>query len=182
MAAEAKENLFNLWMHNNKRFTTFIIHFKKEAYKTSWNYNALRFALCCALPQHIKDILCLASKQPSYNGYKALVTQINQQYWEDHSKYSAPQVPWNSSRNSNWQTGATAGNSTISAAPLLNFTAQPPLRQGLADINQLSGPCSQTQLNTADTQEALDPIRLTTTHSKTSTTPQTMQIMRRPCA
>ncbi|KAG6875658.1 hypothetical protein C0993_008142 [Termitomyces sp. T159_Od127] len=87
---EAKENLFNLQMHNNEQFTTFIVHFKKEAYKTSWNYNALWFALCCALPQHIEDILCLASKQLSYDGYKALITQINQQYWEDHSKYSAP--------------------------------------------------------------------------------------------
>ncbi|KAG6884111.1 hypothetical protein C0993_001365, partial [Termitomyces sp. T159_Od127] len=65
----------------------------KEAYKTSWNYNALQFALCCALPQHIKDVLHLAPKQPSYSGYKALITQIDQQYWEDCSMYSALQVP-----------------------------------------------------------------------------------------
>ncbi|KAG6876689.1 hypothetical protein C0993_001200 [Termitomyces sp. T159_Od127] len=81
-----------------------------KAYKTGWNYNALQFALCCALPQHIKDVLCLTPKQPSYNGYKALVTQINQQYWEDRSEYSAPHALWNSSRNSNQQTGAAAGN------------------------------------------------------------------------
>ncbi|KAG6899248.1 hypothetical protein C0993_011971, partial [Termitomyces sp. T159_Od127] len=77
---EAKENLFNLWMCNDKQLTTFIVHFEKEAYEASWNYNALQFALCHALPQCIKDILCLASKHPNYDGYKALVTQINQQY------------------------------------------------------------------------------------------------------
>ncbi|KAG5348694.1 hypothetical protein C0989_008894 [Termitomyces sp. Mn162] len=38
---EAEENLFNLQMHNNKHFTTFIVWFEWEAYKTSWNYNAL---------------------------------------------------------------------------------------------------------------------------------------------
>ncbi|KAG6884115.1 hypothetical protein C0993_001324 [Termitomyces sp. T159_Od127] len=113
---EAKENLFNLWMRNNKQFTTFIVRFEKEAYKTCWNYNTLWFALCCALPQHIKNILHLISKQPSYNSYKALVTQIDHWYWEDCSKYSALQAPCNFFGNSNWQTGAAAGNQTTSAA------------------------------------------------------------------
>ncbi|KAG5349031.1 hypothetical protein C0989_006487 [Termitomyces sp. Mn162] len=49
--AEAEENLFNLQMHDNKCFTTFIVQFKWEAYKTGWNNNALQFALCHALPQ-----------------------------------------------------------------------------------------------------------------------------------
>ncbi|KAG6881456.1 hypothetical protein C0993_001407, partial [Termitomyces sp. T159_Od127] len=66
------------------------------------------FALCRALPQCIKDVLRLAPKQPSYNGYKALVTQINQQYWEDCSE-------------------AAAGNQTTSAAPPPNPAARPPL-------------------------------------------------------
>ncbi|KAG6867494.1 hypothetical protein C0993_002119 [Termitomyces sp. T159_Od127] len=85
--AEA-ENLFNLQMCNNKQFTTFIVHFEKEAYKTGWSYNALWFALHHTLPQCIKDVLCLAPKQPNYNSYKALVTQIDQQYWEDCSNSS----------------------------------------------------------------------------------------------
>ncbi|KAG6875646.1 hypothetical protein C0992_002972 [Termitomyces sp. T32_za158] len=55
--AEAEDNLFNLKMHSEERFTTFIICFKKEAYETGWNYNVLWYALCCALPQHIKDML-----------------------------------------------------------------------------------------------------------------------------
>ncbi|KAG6863649.1 hypothetical protein C0993_010729, partial [Termitomyces sp. T159_Od127] len=114
--AEAKENLFNLQMRNNKRFTTFIVQFKKEAYKTGWNYNALQFALHRALPQCIKDVLCLTPKQPSYNSYKALITQIDQRYWEDHSEYLALHAPWNSSGNSNWQTRDAAGNQTTSAA------------------------------------------------------------------
>ncbi|KAG6867576.1 hypothetical protein C0993_000971 [Termitomyces sp. T159_Od127] len=114
--AEAEENLFNLWMRNNKQFTTFIVCFKKEAYKTGWNYNALQFALCCTLPQCIKDILCLASKQLSYDGYKALVTQIDQ---------------W----NSNWQTGAAAGNRTTSAALPPNSATQPPFERGPANTN-----------------------------------------------
>ncbi|KAG6867183.1 hypothetical protein C0993_005959 [Termitomyces sp. T159_Od127] len=90
IVVEAEENLFNLQMCNNKRFTTFIVCFKKEAYKTGWNYNTLWFALHHTLLQCIKDILCLTSKQLSYNGYKALITQIDQWYWEDRSKYSAP--------------------------------------------------------------------------------------------
>ncbi|KAG6867079.1 hypothetical protein C0993_007000 [Termitomyces sp. T159_Od127] len=83
IVVKAEKNLFNIQMRNNKQFTTFIVHFEKEAYKISWNYNTLWFAL---LPQHIKDVLCLVPKQPSYNGYKALITQIDQWYLEDHSK------------------------------------------------------------------------------------------------
>ena len=41
IVAKAEDNLFNLWMRSEERFTTFIIHFKKEAYKTGWNYSAL---------------------------------------------------------------------------------------------------------------------------------------------
>ncbi|KAG6867193.1 hypothetical protein C0993_005887 [Termitomyces sp. T159_Od127] len=93
-------------MRNNKWFTTFIVCFKKEAYKTGWNYNALWSALHCALPQYIKDILCLSSKQPNYDGYKALITQINQWYWEDRSE-------------------AAAGNQTIRAAQPPNPAMQP---------------------------------------------------------
>ncbi|KAG6882781.1 hypothetical protein C0993_009188, partial [Termitomyces sp. T159_Od127] len=81
--AEAKENLFNLQMYNNEQFTTFIVCFEKEAYKTGWNYNTLQFALCYSLPQCIKNVLCLTPIQPTYNGYKVLITQINQWYWED---------------------------------------------------------------------------------------------------
>ncbi|KAG6899678.1 hypothetical protein C0993_007989 [Termitomyces sp. T159_Od127] len=137
-------------------FTTFIVHFEKEAYKTSWNYNALWFALYHTLPQHIKDILCLAPKQPNYNSYKALVTQINQQYWKDCSEYLAPQVPWNSFRNSNWQTRATTGNQTFGTALPSNFVTQPPLGQGPANANQPLGLHSLTQLNATNTQEALN--------------------------
>ncbi|KAG6896331.1 hypothetical protein C0992_008950 [Termitomyces sp. T32_za158] len=90
--AKAEDNLFNLKMHPKEWFTTFIIRFEKEAYKTGWNYNALRYALCCTLPQRIKDVLQLASKQPLYNGYKVLVMQVNQHYWEDHSEYNNAQT------------------------------------------------------------------------------------------
>ncbi|KAG5324782.1 hypothetical protein C0989_011738, partial [Termitomyces sp. Mn162] len=90
--AEAEENLFNLQMRDNEHFTTFIVQFEQEAYETGWNYNALRFALHHALPQRIKDILRLMPKQTTYNGYKALVTQVDQHYWEDRSKNTAPQT------------------------------------------------------------------------------------------
>ncbi|KAG5333214.1 hypothetical protein C0989_006108, partial [Termitomyces sp. Mn162] len=95
--AEAEENLFNLQMHDNKHFTTFIVWFKQEAYKTGWNYNALWFTLHCALPQWIKNILCLTPKQTTYDGYKALVIQVNQCYWEDCSENTVPWTPWNAS-------------------------------------------------------------------------------------
>ncbi|KAG5348865.1 hypothetical protein C0989_007644 [Termitomyces sp. Mn162] len=84
-------------MRDNERFMTFIIQFKQEAYETGWNYNALRFALHCALPQRIKDVLCLTPKQTTYDGYKALITQVDQCYWEDHSKNTVPQTSWNTS-------------------------------------------------------------------------------------
>ncbi|KAG5328222.1 hypothetical protein C0989_010758 [Termitomyces sp. Mn162] len=116
--AEVEENLFNLRMCDNKRFTTFIIRFKREAYETGWNYNALQFALCRALPQWIKDVLCLAPKQTTYDGYKALVTQVDQCYWEDRSENTAPRTSWNTSGNTNWQAGATNGiRSSIPANP-----------------------------------------------------------------
>ncbi|KAG5331667.1 hypothetical protein C0989_007602 [Termitomyces sp. Mn162] len=89
--AEAEENLFNLRMRNNECFMTFI------------------FTLHRALPQRIKDVLCLAPKQTTYNGYKALVTQVDQRYWEDRSKNTAPRTSWNTSSNTNWQAGATNG-------------------------------------------------------------------------
>ncbi|KAG6899160.1 hypothetical protein C0993_012760 [Termitomyces sp. T159_Od127] len=143
-------------MRNDEQFTTLIVHFEKEAYKTSWNYNALWFTLCRALPQHIKDVLCLVPKQPSYDGYKALVTQIDQWYWEDCSEYSAPQVLWNSSRNSNWQTGTAAGNWITGTAPPPHPAARPPQACGLTNVNRLLGPRPKTQLNTADTQETPD--------------------------
>ncbi|KAG5730927.1 hypothetical protein E4T56_gene7069 [Termitomyces sp. T112] len=90
--------------------TIFVTHWpRKEAYETSWNYNALQFALHHTLPQQIKDILHLGPKQTTYNGYKALVTQVDQRYWEDHSKNTAPRTPWNTSSNTNWQARATNG-------------------------------------------------------------------------
>ncbi|KAG6882650.1 hypothetical protein C0992_011133, partial [Termitomyces sp. T32_za158] len=54
--AEAEDNLFNLKMRPEERFTTFIIRFEKEAYETGWNYSALRYALHHALLQCIKDV------------------------------------------------------------------------------------------------------------------------------
>ncbi|KAG6884921.1 hypothetical protein C0992_005597 [Termitomyces sp. T32_za158] len=39
--AKAEDNLFNLKMRPEERFTTFIIRFEKEAYETGWNYSAL---------------------------------------------------------------------------------------------------------------------------------------------
>ncbi|KAG5730103.1 hypothetical protein E4T56_gene1867 [Termitomyces sp. T112] len=83
--------------------------FKWEAYETRWNYNALCFALCHTLPQWIKDILHLAPKQTTYNGYKAFVTQVDQHYWEGQSENMALQTLWNTSSNTNWQARATNG-------------------------------------------------------------------------
>ncbi|KAG6892870.1 hypothetical protein C0992_012129, partial [Termitomyces sp. T32_za158] len=40
--AEAENNLANLKISPDKRFTAFLVQFEKEAYKTSWNYHALR--------------------------------------------------------------------------------------------------------------------------------------------
>ncbi|KAG5732669.1 hypothetical protein E4T56_gene16770 [Termitomyces sp. T112] len=118
--AEAEETLFNLQMRDNKRFTTFIVWFKWEAYKTGWNYNALQFTLRHALPQQIKDVLCLAPKQTTYDG-----------------KNMAPQTPWNASGNTNWQAGAINGiRSSIPANPA-NPTPHFPSGQGITSTNPL---------------------------------------------
>ncbi|KAG6872545.1 hypothetical protein C0995_009006 [Termitomyces sp. Mi166 len=66
MVAEAERKLVSLIMSTDKRFTAFIVQFEKEAYKTGWNYNALRFQLSKALPN------------PTYKSFKNLVTQIDQ--------------------------------------------------------------------------------------------------------
>ncbi|KAG6860135.1 hypothetical protein C0995_015318 [Termitomyces sp. Mi166 len=57
MVAKAERKLMSLRMSTNKHFTMFVVQFEKEAYKTGWNYNALRFQLSEALPKHIHDVL-----------------------------------------------------------------------------------------------------------------------------
>ncbi|KNZ81348.1 hypothetical protein J132_01262 [Termitomyces sp. J132] len=123
-----------------------------------WNYNALHFALCHAMPQCIKDVLHLASKQTTYDGYKALITQIDQCYWEDQSKNTALWTTWNTSNNTNWQAGATNGNQP---SILTNFTnPMPHLPQGQEppSANQPLGPCPSAQLNTADLHKTPEPL------------------------
>ncbi|KAG6859936.1 hypothetical protein C0995_001720 [Termitomyces sp. Mi166 len=77
MVAEAERKLVSLRMRANKHFTVFVVQFKKEAYETSWNYNALRFQLSKALPKHIHNVLQLKPKQPTYKGFKNFITQID---------------------------------------------------------------------------------------------------------
>ncbi|KAG6871855.1 hypothetical protein C0995_015672 [Termitomyces sp. Mi166 len=69
---------------HNKCFTAFIVQFEKKAYETGWNYNALRFQLK-ALLKCIHDVLQLMLKQPTYESFKNLVTQIDQCHWKDPS-------------------------------------------------------------------------------------------------
>ncbi|KAG6871715.1 hypothetical protein C0995_000946 [Termitomyces sp. Mi166 len=83
--AEAKRKLMSFRMSTDKCFIAFIVQFKKEAYKTGWNYNALRFQLSEALLKHIHDVLQFALKQPTYESFKNLITQIDQCYWKDPS-------------------------------------------------------------------------------------------------
>ncbi|KAG5324519.1 hypothetical protein C0989_011776, partial [Termitomyces sp. Mn162] len=154
----AEENLFNLRMCDNECFTTFIVQFKREAYETGWNYNALRFALRHALPQRIKDVLHLAPKQTTYNGYKALVTQVDQRYWEDRSENTAPQTSWNTSGNTNWQAGATNGiQSSIPANPANPAPRFPPGR-GVPNTNRSPGQRPPAQLNAADLHDTPVPL------------------------
>ncbi|KAG5335674.1 hypothetical protein C0989_000757 [Termitomyces sp. Mn162] len=156
--AEVEENLFNLQMHNNKCFTIFIIQFKWEAYKTGWNYDALRFALCHALPQRIKDVLHFTPKQTTYNRYKVLITQVNQCYWEDRSKNTVPWTSWNTSSNTNWQAGAT--NSIQSSIPANSANPVPHFPPGreTPSTNRPPGQCPSAQLNAADLHKTLEPL------------------------
>ncbi|KAG6859951.1 hypothetical protein C0995_001350 [Termitomyces sp. Mi166 len=85
MVTKAERKLMSLRMSTDKHFTMFVVQFEKEAYGTGWNYNVLRFQLSEALPKHIHNVLQLALKQPTYEGFKNLVTQIDQCHWEDPS-------------------------------------------------------------------------------------------------
>ncbi|KAG6875826.1 hypothetical protein C0992_002154, partial [Termitomyces sp. T32_za158] len=156
--AEAEDNLFNLKMRPEERFTTFIIHFEKEAYETGWNYSTLRYTLRRALPQCIKDVLQLAPKQPLYKGYKALVMQVDQRYWEDHSEYNNAQTQWNPGQP--WQAGTANGPNNPrppNSAPPATPGARPPFVQNPGPNGQTPGPCPPAQLNASDTLEALEP-------------------------
>ncbi|KAG5331201.1 hypothetical protein C0989_008288 [Termitomyces sp. Mn162] len=128
------------------------------AYKTGWNYNTLQFALRRALPQWIKDVLRLAPKQTTYDGYKVLVTQVDQHYWEDRSKNTAPRTSWNTSGNTNWQAGATNGIQSSIPANHANPTPRFPPGQGVPNTNRPPGQCPPTQLNAADLHDTPVPL------------------------
>ncbi|KAG6888418.1 hypothetical protein C0995_008331 [Termitomyces sp. Mi166 len=78
IVTKAERKLMSLRISTNEHFTMFVVQFEKEAYKTGWNYNALRFQLSKALLKHIHDVLQLRLKQPTYEGLKNLVIQIDQ--------------------------------------------------------------------------------------------------------
>ncbi|KAG5733028.1 hypothetical protein E4T56_gene3625 [Termitomyces sp. T112] len=105
-----------------------------------------------------RDILCLAPKQTTYDRYKALVTQVDQPYWEDRSKNTALRTPWNASGNTNWQAGATNGiQSSISANPA-NPTPCFPLGRGIASTNPPQGQRPPAQLNATNLHETPEPL------------------------
>ncbi|KAG5350167.1 hypothetical protein C0989_012429 [Termitomyces sp. Mn162] len=97
-------------------------------------------------------------KQTTYDGYKALVTQVDQHYWEDQSKNMALQTSWNTSSNTNWQ--ARAINSTQSLIPINPTNSAPcfPLAQGLSSTIQPLEQCPPAQLNAADLYKAPEPL------------------------
>ncbi|KAG6895491.1 hypothetical protein C0992_001020 [Termitomyces sp. T32_za158] len=142
--AEAEDNLFNLRMRPDKRFTTFIVHFEKEAYETGWNYNMLRYGL--------------PPKQPTYEGYKALVIQVDQRYWEDCSEYSNTRTQWNAGGQT-WQPGVpnnTTNSWPPNPTPPATPGAQPPFVRNPINNNQTLGPQPLAQLNASDTIKALE--------------------------
>ncbi|KAG6894268.1 hypothetical protein C0992_006810 [Termitomyces sp. T32_za158] len=156
---EAKDNLFNLRMRSDERFTTFIVRFKKEAYETGWNYNVLRYALRRAFPQRIKDVLRLAPKQPMYEGYKVLVMQVDQRYWEDHSEYSNTRTQWNAGGQT-WQPRApnsAANPRPPNPAPPTTPGTRPPFIRNPIGNNQSPGPRPPAQLNASNTIKAPEP-------------------------
>ncbi|KAG5329389.1 hypothetical protein C0989_009536, partial [Termitomyces sp. Mn162] len=164
-------------MRDNKRFMTFIVRFEREAYETGWNYNALQFALRHALPQRIKDILRLAPKQTTYNGYKALVTQVDQCYWEDRSENMAPRTSWNISGNTNWQAGATNGiQSSIPANP-----ANPaPCFPRAEESPTLTGPRGSDHLPSSTLPTSMTPQYPWIPTPTIATTSQTPPTIRKP--
>ncbi|KAG6859594.1 hypothetical protein C0995_006822, partial [Termitomyces sp. Mi166 len=96
MVTKAERKLMSLRMGADKCFITFVVQFKKEAYKTGWNYNALRFQLREALPECIHDVPRLALKQPTYKAFKNLITQIDQHHWH------LPYLPYTETFFNHW--------------------------------------------------------------------------------
>ncbi|KAG5721963.1 hypothetical protein E4T56_gene18482 [Termitomyces sp. T112] len=133
-----------LWFDPNNPILSNWLVFTQEflkAYKTGWNYNALRFTLHRALPQWIKDILCLAPKQTTYNG-----------------KNTAPRTSWNTSGNTNWQARATNGiQSSIPTNPANPTPCFPP-GQGVSNTNRPLGQRPPAQLNAANLQNTPVPL------------------------
>ncbi|KAG6893365.1 hypothetical protein C0992_010302, partial [Termitomyces sp. T32_za158] len=121
---EAENNLVNLKMSPDKHFTAFLVQFEKEAYKTSWNYHALRYQLSKALPERIHNVLRIAPKQTSFEGLKHLITQIDQRHWEDQATLAT-------ARRSG-EASAAPGTSRW-PRPLFphNSTGKPPARPGI---------------------------------------------------
>ncbi|KAG5333911.1 hypothetical protein C0989_004663, partial [Termitomyces sp. Mn162] len=83
---------------------------------------------------------------------------VNQHYWEDWSKNTAPHTSWNTSSNTNWQARATNGNQPSIPVTPANSTPCFPPGQGPPSANQPPGPHPPAQLNTADLHEALEPL------------------------
>ncbi|KAG5733019.1 hypothetical protein E4T56_gene3599, partial [Termitomyces sp. T112] len=81
--------------------------------------------------------------QTTYDGYKALVTQIGQCYWEDHSENTA---------------GATNGIRSSIPADRANPTLRFPLGRGVPNTNQPPGQRPPAQLNTADLHDTPVPL------------------------
>ncbi|KAG5349187.1 hypothetical protein C0989_005412 [Termitomyces sp. Mn162] len=106
----------------------------------------------------IKDVLRLTPKQTTYDGYKALITQVDQHYWEDHSKNTVPRTSWNTSSNTNWWAGATNGiQSSIPTNPA-NSTPRFPPGRGVPNTNRPLGQRPPAQLNAADLHDTPVPL------------------------
>ncbi|KAG6894977.1 hypothetical protein C0992_003679 [Termitomyces sp. T32_za158] len=84
--------------------------------------------------------------------------QIDQCYWEDHSKYNSIRTQWNSGGQT-WQAGVpnnTANPQTPNPALPATPSVRPPFIRNLINNNQTLGSRPPAQLNASDTVEALE--------------------------
>ena len=77
---EAKLDVLCMW--TNQKFADFLVDFNTLSSQVNWGDCTLCHRLKLVLPDHIKDLLVLVEEPATFNEWKHLVQNIDQQYWE----------------------------------------------------------------------------------------------------
>jgi hypothetical protein len=79
---DAQHIIQNMHMHNDDRFSYFIIHFQEHAFDCGFNEITLKFAPHNVLAERLLSQLQYQPEPTSYAGFVTSLLQIDQRYWE----------------------------------------------------------------------------------------------------